>query len=117
MNNRRHWQFSLYGLPLFATLVATIGALYAAFPRAIELAVIITILVAGTLLSATPQVVEKRPWIGFLLCFVVGTWLLLVGLFRQPDFLWLFALFAFVMYLFAAFLLVVWLRRSGAKDP
>jgi len=111
MSNRR-WQFSVRGLLLFTALVAVVAALDAAFPNAVDAAMIVTFFVSALVLPGTPQIVERWPWIGVLFVVVLGPWMFLVGFYRRPELFHHLAIFAIPAYLFATYFLIGWIRRA-----
>jgi len=118
---KRRWRFPLRWLLWATILIAVCLALYAAFPRQFEFAGIIVFIVCAFIAELIPSVreyvSEKKPWISFLFCFLGGTWMLLVGLFRSPEARAFLVMFGSLMYAVGAFFLLVWFRRRSKRSP
>src|SRR4051794_25964754 len=107
--NKHGLQFSLRWLISVVTFVALILGFYAAFPHVAELVLIVSCLLFGFLGPFFIDYLLKKPWSLALCCFVFGSWLLLVGIFRVGTSLPYFALFSSLFYLFGAIFFLSWL--------
>jgi hypothetical protein len=113
---KKRWQFSLRWLISAVTIIALGLGLYAAFPYATEVALVISFFLFGSVAHFFIDDLGKKPWVFFLYFFAFGSWLLLVGIFRVSDSLLFFAIFASISYLSGVYFLVAWLRQSRSRD-
>jgi hypothetical protein len=116
LTHQRRWQFSLRWLLGVTALVAAGSAIYVSFPREVEITMTLLFFTSAIVLPGTPQIVERRPWIGFLFSCVLGPWMLVVALLREPAGVSFLLIVGTLIYLFATYFILMWLRSPQRSE-
>ena len=96
--------------------LAMAAAAYGNFPRVVELAMTLLFFASAIVLPGTPQIVERRPWIGILFVVILGPWLLVVALLRQPAGVSFLLIVGTLMYLIATYFILMWMQSSQRSE-